>query len=111
MRRLAVALAVVAATGCGGDEEAAPVAWCNNTGQLIYLLDQHSTTMDEEAVQAWEEAAPEDIREAAAQMGAALRRYPVDAHAPDLVSARKELETYAEDSCQADWKGPNPYSG
>jgi hypothetical protein len=112
MRRLAVALAAVAAAGCGGDDkETAPVAWCNNTGQLIYLLDQHSTTMDTEAVQAWEEAAPEDIRAAAAQMGAALRRYPVDAHAADLVAARKELETYAADSCQDGWEGPNPYSG
>jgi hypothetical protein len=112
MRRLAVALAVAAAAGCGGeDKETAPTAWCNSTGQLIYLLDQHSTTMDTEAVRDWEETAPEDIRAAAAQMGAALRRYPVDAHAPDLVTARKELESYAEDSCQEGWEGPNPYSG
>jgi hypothetical protein len=48
--RLAAALMlVVALVGCGGDgEQAAPAAWCNNTGQLIYLLDQHSTTMDTE---------------------------------------------------------------
>jgi hypothetical protein len=111
--RLAAALVVVAAlVGCGGDnEETAPVAWCNNTGQLIYLLDQHSTTMDTEALRDWEERAPEDMRSAAAQMSAALRRYPVDAHASDLVDARKEIETYAEESCQDDWEGPNPYSG
>lgn len=111
--RLAAALALVAlAAGCGGDDkDAAPVAWCNNTGQLMYLLDQHSTTVEAEALRDWEEAAPEDIRAAAAQMGAALSRYPVDAHAPDLVAARKELESYAEDSCPEDWEGPNPYSG
>ena len=112
MKRLAVALMVAAAAGCGGeDEEVAPVAWCNDTGQLVYLLDQHSTTMDTSAIQDWEEAAQEEIRATAARLGAALRRYPVDAHAPDLVAARKELEAYAEDSCQADWRGPNPYSG
>lgn len=110
--RLAAALTlVVAIVGCGGDEETAPVGWCNNTGQLIYLLDQHSTTMDTEAVQDWEETAPEDVRSAAAQMGAALRRYPVDADASDLVAARTEIEAYAEESCQDDWEGPNPYSG
>jgi hypothetical protein len=103
---------IVALVGCGGDDErAAPVAWCNNTGQLIYLLDQHSTTMDTEAVRDWEESAPEAVRSAAAQMGAALRRYPVDANASDLVAARNEIEVYATGSCQDDWEGPNPYSG
>ena len=50
--RLAAALVLVAAlVGCGGDDrETAPVAWCNNTGQLLYLLDQHSTTVDAEAL-------------------------------------------------------------
>jgi hypothetical protein len=111
--RFAAALTlVVAVAGCGGDgEKAAPVAWCNNTGQLLYLLDQHSTTMETEAVRDWEESAPEDVRSAAAQMGAALRRYPVDANASDLVAARNEIEVYAEGSCQDDWEGPNPYSG
>ena len=102
----------MALAGCGGDgERAAPVAWCNNTGQLIYLLDQHSTTMDAEALRDWEESAPEDVRSAAAQMGAALSRYPVDAHASDLVDARNEIEAFAEESCQDDWEGPNRYSG
>jgi hypothetical protein len=66
--RFAAALTlVVAVAGCGGDgEKAAPVAWCNNTGQLLYLLDQHSTTMETEAVRDWEESAPEDVRSAAA---------------------------------------------
>jgi hypothetical protein len=74
--RLAAALTlVVAIVGCGGDEETAPVAWSNNTGQLIYLLDQHSTTMDTDAVRDWEETAPEEVRSAATQMGTALRRY------------------------------------
>jgi hypothetical protein len=111
--RLAAALTlVVTFVGCGGDgEKAAPVAWCNNTGQLIYLLDQHSTTMDTEAVREWEETAPEDVRSAAAQMAAALRRYPVDANASDLVAARNEIEVYTEGSCQDDWEGPNAYSG
>ena len=44
-------------------------------------------------------------------MGAALSRYPVDAHASDLVDARKEIEAFAEESCQDDWEGPNRYSG
>jgi hypothetical protein len=111
--RLAAALVLVAAlVGCGGDgEKAAPVAWCNNTGQLIYLLDQHSTTMDAEALREWEETAPEHVRSAAAQMGKALRRYPVDANASDLVAARNEIEVYAEGSCQDDWEGLNPYPG
>jgi hypothetical protein len=111
--RLAAALTLaVALAGCGGEgEKAGPVAWCNNTGLLIYLLDQHSTTMDAEAVRAWEDTAPEDMRAAAAQMGAALRRYPVDANASDLVAARNEIEVYAEGSCQDDWEGPNQYSG
>lgn len=112
MRLVAALTLVVALVGCGGDsEKAAPVAWCNNTGQLLYLLDQHSTTMDAEAVRAWEETAPEDMRAAAAQMGAALRRYPVDANASDLVAARNEIEVYAEGSCRDDWEGPNQYSG
>lgn len=112
MRLVTALTLVVALVGCGGDsEKAAPVAWCNNTGQLLYLLDQHSTTMDAEAVRAWEETAPEDMRAAAAQMGAALRRYPVDANASDLVAARNEIEVYAEGSCQDDWEGPNQYSG
>ena len=112
MRLAAALVLVVALSGCGGDgEKAAPVAWCSNTGQLIYLLDQHSTTMDAEALREWEETAPEDMRSAAAQMGAALRRYPVDADAPDLVAARNKIEVYAEGSCQDDWEGPNPYSG
>ena len=112
MRLAAALMLVVALVGCGGDgEKAAPVAWCNNTGQLIYLLDQHSTTMDVEAVREWEETAPENVRSAAAQMGAALRRYPVDANATDLVAARNEIEVYAAGSCQDDWEGPNPYSG
>jgi hypothetical protein len=111
--RLGAALVlVVALVGCGGDgEKAAPVAWCNNTGLLIYLLDQHSTTMDAEAVRDWEDSAPENVRSAAAQMGAALLRYPVDANAPDLVAARNEIEVYAEGSCQDDWEGPHKYSG
>ena len=111
--RLAAALTlVVGLVGCGGDgEKAAPAAWCNDTGQLMYLLDQHSTTMDAEALREWEETAPEDVRPAAAQMGAALRRYPVDANASDLVAARNEIEVYAKGSCQDDWEGPNPYSG
>ena len=110
--RLVTALALVAvASGCGGDKDAVPAAWCNNTGQLMYLLDQHSTTVEAEALRDWEEAAPEDIRAAAAQMGAALGRYPVDAHAPDLVSSRKEIEAFAGERCPEDWEGPNPYSG
>jgi hypothetical protein len=112
VRLAAALLLVVALGGCGGDgERAAPVAWCNNTGQLLYLLDQHSTTMDAEALREWEETAPEDMRSAAAQLGAALRRYPVDAHAPDLVAARNKIQVYAEGSCQDDWERPNPYSG
>jgi hypothetical protein len=112
VRLVASLVLIVALVGCGGDgEKAAPVAWCSKTGQLIYLLDQHSTTMDAEALREWEEAAPEHVRSAAAQLGAALRRYPVDAHAPDLVAARNKIEVYAEGSCQDDWEGPNPYSG
>ncbi len=112
MRLAAALMLVVALVGCGGDgDKAAPVAWCNNTGQLMYLLDQHSTTMDVEALREWEETAPENVRSAAAQMGAALRRYPVDANASDLVAARNEIEVYAAGSCQDDWEGPNPYSG
>ena len=111
MRLVAALTLVVALVGCGGDsEKAAPVAWCNNTGQLLYLLDQHSTTMDAEAVRAWEETAPEDMRAAAAQMGAALRRYPVDANASDLVAARNEIEV-RRGKLPDDWEGPNQYSG
>ena len=42
--RLAAALTlVVGVVSCGGGgEKAAPVAWCNNTGLLIYLLDQEA---------------------------------------------------------------------
>jgi hypothetical protein len=111
--RLAAALTlVVGLVGCGGGgEKAVPVAWCNNTGLLINLLDQHSTTMDAETLREWEETAPENVRPAAAQMGAALRRYPVDANASDLVAARNEIEVYAKGSCQDDWEGPHPYSG
>lgn len=55
--RLAAALTlVVAIVGCGGDEETAPAAWCNNTGQLIYLLDQHSTR--ESCPDGWEGPEP-----------------------------------------------------
>lgn len=78
---------------------------------MIHLLDQHSTTLDAEALGDWEESSPEDVRAAASDLGGALRRYPVDAHASDLVAARKDVEAFAEDRCRDDWRVPRPSSG
>jgi hypothetical protein len=104
---LAVVGLALGLTGCGGgDGEAAPAAWCNTTGRVVYLIDQYSTTLDTEALGAWAESAPEEIRASAGEMAAALRRYPVDADAPDLVAAREKVEAYAEDSCAEGWRGP-----
>ena len=97
---MALAMAVLALAGCGGGEsEAVPARWCDQTKHLLYLLDQHSTTDDAEALADWEESAPEDIRGSTAQAADVLRRYPVDTHNTQLVAAREDLETYADDRC------------
>jgi ABC-type glycerol-3-phosphate transport system substrate-binding protein len=98
--RLALILAVLASAGCGGGEsEAVPAEWCDQTKHLLYMLDQHSTTDDTETVSAWEESTPEQIRSSSAEFADVLRRYPVDAHDDQLVAARKEIEEYADDRC------------
>ncbi len=35
-----------------------------------------------------------------------LRRYPVNANAPDLVNARRPVEDFAEDRCAGEWRNP-----
>jgi hypothetical protein len=35
-----------------------------------------------------------------------LRRYPVNAKAPDLVAARRPVEGFAEDRCEGEWREP-----
>jgi hypothetical protein len=98
--RVALFVAVLASAGCGGGEsEAVPAEWCDETKHLLYMLDQHSTTDDAETVTAWEESAPDEIRSSTAEAAAVLRRYPVDAHNAELVAARKEIEEYADDRC------------
>lgn len=91
--------------GCGGgSEDAAPVEWCHGTSRIVYLLDQHSTTLTAEELGDWEESAPEEVEPHVTDAAAVLRRYPVDANAPALVAARKEIEQFADDRCGEDWK-------
>jgi hypothetical protein len=99
MHRAAFALAVAVIAGCGGgEEESAPAGWCRTTSMVVYLLDQHSTTLTTEEIGDWEESAPDDVRSSVSDAAAVLRRYPVDADAPALVAARKEIEAYADES-------------
>jgi hypothetical protein len=37
-------------------------------------------------------------------MRAVLRRYPVNAKAPDLVAARRPVEEFAENRCEGNWR-------
>lgn len=105
MRRAAFALSAAALAGCGGgDKESAPAAWCTSTARIFYVLDQHSTTLTTDEIGEWEESSPDEIRPHVADAGAVLRRYPVDAHAPALVAARKEIEEFADDGCPEDWR-------
>jgi arsenate reductase-like glutaredoxin family protein len=99
-----VVVVLVIATACGGEEKAAPAAWCEETGLLMYLVDQHSTTLDAERLGDWEESTPDEIRASAERAATALRRYPVDADDSELVSARAEIERYAKDRCRGGWR-------
>jgi hypothetical protein len=109
MHRAAFALAVTALAGCGGGEsEAAPAAWCSATSRIVYLLDQHSTTLTVDEIGEWEEASPEEVQSDVANAATVLRRYPVDADAPALVEARKGVEAYADDRCAEDWRDLAP---
>jgi hypothetical protein len=109
MHRAAVALAVVLLAACGGsEEESAPAGWCRTTSLVVYLLDQHSTTLTTEEIGDWKESAPDDVRSSVSDAAAVLRRYPVDADAPALVEARKEIEAYADDRCAEDWRDLAP---
>ena len=106
MRNAAVFAAVVALAGCGGGEEAVPADWCRETGTIMYLLDQYSTTHDQDRLGDWEDSSPEDVRSDVSRMRGLLRRYPVNARAPDLVAARRPVEDFAEDRCEAEWRDP-----
>ena len=107
MRRVAVVFAVALLAGCGGgDEEAAPANWCRETGTIMYLLDQHSTTHDQDRLGDWEDSSPEDVRSKVTRMREVLRRYPVDPNAPDLVAARRPVEDFAESRCEGEWRDP-----
>jgi hypothetical protein len=65
----------------------------------MFVLDQHSTTAEQETLDEWREVAPDEIRGQTEQAVSVLRRYPVDADNPKLVAARKEIEAYADDHC------------
>lgn len=107
MRRLARAstsILLFALVACGGSEDAAPAQWCEETGVLMYLVDQYSTTFDAERLGDWEESTPEEIRTSAEQAATALRRYPLDADDSELVAARAEIERYAKDRCRGGWR-------
>ena len=45
----------------------------------MYLLDQYSTTHDQERLGDWEASSPEDVRSEVTRMREVLRRYPVNA--------------------------------
>jgi ABC-type glycerol-3-phosphate transport system substrate-binding protein len=84
MQRAAFALAAAMLAGCGGgDQESASAAWCNTTGRIVYLLDQHSTTLTLDEIGEWEESAPEKIRSNVA-------------------------EAYADGACPEGWRGAFP---
>jgi hypothetical protein len=103
--RLLALVAVLPLVACGGDsEDAAPADWCHATSRIVYLLDQHSTTLTSEELGDWEESSPDEIEARVADASAVLRRYPVDADAPALVAARVEIEQFAQDGCGDDWK-------
>jgi hypothetical protein len=103
--RATLLVAVVALAGCGGaDKEAAPADWCRETGTIMYLLDQYSTTHDQDRLGDWEDSSPEDVRPEVTRMRDVLRRYPVDAKAPDVIVARRPIEDFAEDRCEGDWR-------
>jgi hypothetical protein len=107
-RRILLATAAFLFAGCGGgDEEVAPADWCRETGTVMYLLDQYSTTHDQDRLADWEDSSPEDVRSDVARMRAILRRYPVDADAPDLVAARRPVEKFAEERCEGEWRTAN----
>jgi ABC-type glycerol-3-phosphate transport system substrate-binding protein len=109
MHRAAFALAVAALAGCGGGEsKSAPAAWCSATARIVYLLDQHSTTLTVDEIGEWEKATPEEVQSDVANAADVLRRYPVDADAPALVAARKEIEAYADDQCAEGWRDLAP---
>ena len=104
MRPLALVPLLLLAGCGGGSDDAAPADWCHTTSSIVYLLDQHSTTLTSEELGDWEESSPEDIEADVADATAVLRRYPVDANAAALVAAREEIEEFAGDRCGEDWK-------
>jgi hypothetical protein len=107
LRAVGLLVLVAAVTGCGGGEkEVAPADWCRETGTILYLLDQHSTTHDQERLGDWEDSSPEDIRSDVTRMRGILRRYPVDPNAADLVAARGPVEEFAADRCEGEWRNP-----
>src|SRR5829696_1619014 len=67
----------------------------------MYLLDQYSTTHDQDRLGDWEDSSPEDVRSEVTRMREVLRRYPVNAKAPDIFAARLPVEDFAEDRCGA----------
>jgi hypothetical protein len=105
VQRAILAAVAIFLAGCGGgEEEVAPAGWCRETGTVLYLLDQYSTTHDQDRLSEWEDSSPADVRPDVARMRTVLRRYPVDADAPDLVAARRPVEEFAEDRCEGKWR-------
>jgi hypothetical protein len=103
--RVTLLVAVVALAGCGGGaKEAAPTDWCRETGTIMYLLDQYSTTHDQDRLGDWEDSSPEGVGPEVTRMRDVLRRYPVDGKAPDLVAASRPVEDFAEDRCEGEWR-------
>jgi hypothetical protein len=112
--RIAAVAAVLAMTGCAGDDSkqkrAEAAEWCRITAGFESAFDQRtfrarglsgpgSSQIPWDRAAEWVDVAPREIRASTERAALILRELPTDPPHPDLKQARVEIADYAQDNC------------